>query len=50
MATDAGASDKFRRYWRFARFGIIAIRLLILPAIRRDAERAGWKTGAGKAA
>ena len=27
------------RYWRWARFGIIAIRLLLLPAIRRAAER-----------
>lgn len=50
VATDAGASDKFRRYWRFARFGIVAIRLLMLPRIRREAERTGWKAGAGKAA
>jgi hypothetical protein len=37
--TDAGARAKFRRYWRWARVGIIAIRWLLLPAIRREAER-----------
>jgi hypothetical protein len=39
VATDAVAGARFRRYWRWARFGIIAIRLLLLPAIRRAAER-----------
>lgn len=39
MATDAPARRKFRRYWRWARFGIVAIRLLMLPAVRREAER-----------
>ena len=39
VATDAQARIKFRRYWRWARFGIIAIRLLMLPAVRRAAER-----------
>lgn len=39
VATDQAARAKFRRYWRWARFGIIAIRLLLLPAIRREAER-----------
>lgn len=39
VATDAEAKKKFARYWRWARFGIIAIRLLLLPAIRREAER-----------
>lgn len=39
VATDAEARRRFRRYWRWARFGIVAIRLLILPAIRREAER-----------
>jgi hypothetical protein len=38
-ATDLHARTKFRRYWRWARFGIIAIRLLLLPEIRRAAER-----------
>ena len=37
-ATDAPARKKFQRYWRWARFGIVAIRLLLLPAIRRQAE------------
>ncbi len=39
VATDAEARRKFRRYWRWARFGIIAIRLLMLPAVRREAQR-----------
>lgn len=38
-ATDEQARRRFRRYWRWARFGIIAIRLLMLPALRRTAER-----------
>ncbi len=40
-ATDRPAGEKFRRYWRWARFGIVAIRLLLLPAILRKAEREG---------
>lgn len=39
LATDADARQKFGKYWRWARFGIVAIRLLLLPAIRRKAER-----------
>jgi hypothetical protein len=39
VATDEQARIRFRGYWRWARFGIIAIRLLMLPAIRRAAER-----------
>ncbi len=39
VATDAEARAKFRRYWRWARFGIVGIRLLLLPALRREAER-----------
>jgi hypothetical protein len=39
VATDAAARASFRRYWRWARFGIVSIRLLLLPAIRRKAER-----------
>lgn len=46
VATDAGARGKFLRYWRWARFGIIAIRLLMLPAVRRTAERR-WAAGPG---
>lgn len=38
QATDDAARAKFLRYWRFARFGIVAIRLLGLPAMRRAAE------------
>jgi hypothetical protein len=39
VATDAQARARFRRYWRWARVGIVAIRLLLLPAVRREAER-----------
>jgi len=39
VATDEAARLKFRRYWRWARFGIVAIRLLLLPAVRRAAQR-----------
>lgn len=39
VATDQAARLKFRHYWRWARFGIVAIRLLMLPAVRRAAQR-----------
>jgi len=39
VATDKAARAKFLRYWRWARFGIISIRLLLIRAIRRQAER-----------
>jgi hypothetical protein len=39
VATDDEARRLFLGYWRWARFGIIAIRWLVLPAIRREAER-----------
>lgn len=39
VATDTQAERRFRRYWRWARFGIVAIRWFMLPAIRRQAER-----------
>ncbi|MBX3277399.1 MAG: hypothetical protein KF868_05280 [Acidobacteria bacterium] len=45
VSTDAQARLKFRRYWRWARFGIIAIRLLLLPAVRREAEKRWRKSG-----
>jgi hypothetical protein len=45
VATDAVARARFRRYWRWARFGIVAIRLLLLPAVRREAERRWRATG-----
>lgn len=38
-ATDPAARARFRRYWRWAGAGIVAIRWLLLPAIRREAER-----------
>jgi len=41
VATNDEARRKFLRYWRWARFGIIAIRLLLLPAIKRKAEDQG---------
>jgi hypothetical protein len=42
VATDAEARRRFRRYWRWARFGIVAIRWFMLPAVRRRAE-ATWR-------
>lgn len=39
VATNSAARERFRRYWRFARFGIVAIRWLLLPGVRRQAER-----------
>jgi hypothetical protein len=47
VATDTEARAKFRRYWRWARFGIIAVRLLLLPAVRREAEWR-WKRETGR--
>lgn len=38
LAMDEPARRRFRRYWRWARFGIVAIRWFMLPAIRRQAE------------
>lgn len=37
--TDEEARRKFRRYWRFFGIGIVLIRLLLLPRLRREAER-----------
>ena len=45
-ATDESARVKFRRYWRWARFGIVSIRMLLLPAIRRRAQ-AEWRARSG---
>ena len=39
QATDAAARARFLRYWRWASIGIVVIRWLLLPAIRREAER-----------
>jgi hypothetical protein len=39
VSTDEQARIKFLRYWRWARVGIITIRVLIMPAVRRESER-----------
>jgi hypothetical protein len=39
LATDEAARTKFGRYWRWAGLGIVGIRWLLLPALRREAER-----------
>jgi len=38
-ATDEASRVKFRRYWGFAGPGIMLIRKLLLPVVRREAER-----------
>jgi hypothetical protein len=45
VATDEESRRRFRLYWRWARFGIVAIRWFMLPAIRRQAER-DWRRNA----
>lgn len=39
VATDEQARIKFRQYWRFVKIGIVAIRWMLLPAIRNEAIR-----------
>ncbi len=39
VATDEVARRKFRRYWRHFSIGILTIRWLMLPGVRREAER-----------
>lgn len=39
VATDDQARAKFRRYWRKFGIGIVMIRRLLLPVLRRQAER-----------
>jgi hypothetical protein len=39
QGTDPAARLRFLRYWRWARVGIVLIRWLLLPAVRREAER-----------
>jgi hypothetical protein len=39
VATDDQARIKFRRYWRKFGAGIVLIRIVLLPALRRRAER-----------
>lgn len=41
--TDEQARRKFRRYWRLVGAGIVLIRRLMLPAIRREAEQR-WRS------
>jgi len=38
IATDAQARKRFRRYWSFLSPGIIAIRRVLLPAAKAEAE------------
>lgn len=38
VATDDKTRSRFFGYWRWARFGIIPIRWILLPAIRRESE------------
>jgi hypothetical protein len=45
LATDEESRRRFRRYWRWARVGIIGIRLLLMPAIRRRAEHRWQEEG-----
>lgn len=47
VATDDAARARFRRYWRWAKFGIIGIRLILLPAVRSAAERR-WADDQGR--
>jgi hypothetical protein len=39
IATDPVSRKKFRRYWTFLSPGIVAIRRLLVPAVKREAER-----------
>lgn len=42
VATDGESQKRFKRYWRKFGAGIILIRLVLLPAVRRRAEKL-WK-------
>lgn len=44
VATDEQARIKFRRYWRVFGIGIVMIRKMLLPALRREAERQWQRT------
>ncbi|HMO12535.1 MAG TPA: hypothetical protein PKD64_03010 [Pirellulaceae bacterium] len=46
-ATDEQAKKKFRRYWRVYGIGILMIRWMLLPAVRRQAVRQ-WKKDKNK--
>ncbi len=43
VATDDEARVKFQRYWRKFGAGIVLIRLVLLPALRKQAERL-WRS------
>jgi len=43
VATNDDARARFKAYWRWARFGIVTIRWLLLPGIRSQAE-ARWRS------
>ena len=43
VATDDASRARFKAYWRWARFGIVTIRWLLLPGIRSEAE-ARWRS------
>lgn len=43
VACDDEAQKKFRRYWRKFGIGIVMVRKLLLPALRREAERR-WRS------
>src|SRR5262245_25624532 len=45
VATSSDARRKFRRYWAFLSPGIILIRMVMLPCVKRDAERR-WRSAA----
>jgi hypothetical protein len=45
IATDVESRRKFRRYWSFLSPGIIAIRRVMLPAVKAEAERR-WRAKA----
>ncbi len=49
VAADDAARRRFLRYWRFTRAGVVAIRWLLLPAIRRESERR-WRAILGPVA
>jgi hypothetical protein len=45
VATDSEARKKFRRYWSFLSPGIVAIRSIMIPAVKAEAERR-WRAAA----
>ena len=46
VATDEASRARFLGYWRWARMGIIPIRWLLLPGIRKSAEAEHRRTRA----